>query len=322
MNEVRPIQHNALVSAIAAVMANVHRLGKDETNDFAKYKFTSVDEYKDHLRPLLAANGLAIRMGETGFERFEALNSKGGKTLMCRFTFAIALMHESGAEEPPETTTVMLPYAAAQTTGQARSYALKEWLKAKFLASSGDISEDVDSQPQGEYRTTLPKKDARPLYTKLEKSLDEIERTGTVASLEAWQKSHKGEIESLPDDWLAPLRQRYATVLHALKTRQPLSNGSDKQPVAPRDPAHKATFDMQAPPAHDAETGEVIENGAPTGDTFANYDQWVSDQEAALKAASDDEQDAIWNDTIAPRIEAGQIFPPDADRLKRLLRNT
>ena len=105
------------------------------------------------------------------------------------------------------------------------------------------------------------------------------------------------------------------------------------EPVAPADPAHKAAFDMQAPPAeaadppHDPETGEVLEHEPNAVDDerashFANYPAKIADWHDRLQAASDEDQGEIWDTEIQPYIEDGRIFPPDLDELKGLLRNT
>jgi len=81
--------------------------------------------------------------------------------------------------------------------------------------------------------------------------------------------------------------------------------------------AKKRAADLER---HDPETGELIEANA--GQRFADYDRWLADMEDRLKVASDEDQATIWSDEIAPRMEAGEVFPADRDRLRGLLRNT
>lgn len=147
---------NLLTRAVANVMKDVRRQGAKDENKFAGYKYTSVDDYKDHLRPLLAMQGLAVHCDQVGFSLENVLTSgKGGdkNTLAARFDFEIWLTHVSGAaDENPERITVMLPFVGAQTTGQARSYALKEWAKSRFWATSGNTTEsDPDAHEQMQY---------------------------------------------------------------------------------------------------------------------------------------------------------------------------
>lgn len=140
-----------LNEAIAAVMAKVKRLEKGDKNQFGKYAYTSVDDFKDSIRPLLATTGIVVHMTEVGtVEIIELTKDDGKKSVVAKYVFSITLEHTSGEKGSPEQSTVMLPYTGAQTTGAARSYAFKEWSKSRFLISSGDL-DDADSHPQHNY---------------------------------------------------------------------------------------------------------------------------------------------------------------------------
>lgn len=193
----------ALNDAICLVMLDVKRLRKADNNAFAKYRYTSVDDFKDDLRPKLAEHGLSVHADEVGCETFEHTNSKKETSLHAKFRFNMWLEHSSGEREKPEGLTVILPYTGAQTTGAARSYAVKEWLKSKFLASSGD-SEDAD-QGDGE---VLSKSEARKLYEELQAELKVATAAGEDAMKE-WGVRRKPSIIVLPNDWQLHLRRQY-----------------------------------------------------------------------------------------------------------------
>lgn len=55
-------------------------------------------------------------------------------------------------------------------------------------------------------KTQLPKKDAKPIYTKLQAELDAVK---TRRELEAWVTDNKERIAIMPDDWQDILRLRY-----------------------------------------------------------------------------------------------------------------
>jgi hypothetical protein len=206
-----------LAAAICSVMSEVKRLSKADNNAFQKYKFTSVDDMKDHIRPLLAKNGLSIRTDEVAFEAMELIADSGKKSLVARYKFSFQLVHVSGAVDVPEHSTITLPYTGAQTTGAARSYAAKEWFKSKFLVSTGDISEDADTHEQQSYSKTLPKAKARDEYKKLQDSMrDQAGVIDSVAFIE-WGTQHKSDIALQPEDWQAELRKEYATLLATMK---------------------------------------------------------------------------------------------------------
>lgn len=207
-----------LAKAIAAVMAKVERLKKADDNAFAKYRFTSVDDYKDFLRPLMAENGLTVCMNQTGFNWHKMVQEKDKKEKdHCQFDFQIWLVHSSGEISEKEYTTVCLPYAMAQTTGQARSYALKEWLKSKFLASSGDLAEDADAQ---NYDIQLTKAQARDIYESLTSELRDFAVSGVRDDLIQWHDRNKVLIEAMPNDWNIMLRNEFKQAQVAIKLRE------------------------------------------------------------------------------------------------------
>lgn len=139
-----------LTKAVASVMQDVKRIAKDDRNQHGGYNYTSIDDIKDGLRPLLAKHGLEVRTNEVEYA-LETLKTKTGESVSARITFELKLRHVSGAEDEPERTTVTLPHTGAQTTGAAKSYAIKEWLKGRFLVSTGETDADADSHAPLDY---------------------------------------------------------------------------------------------------------------------------------------------------------------------------
>lgn len=193
-----------IATSVAAVMAEVKRLKKADNNAFARYRYTSVDDFKDAMRPLLAKNGLTICVDETACDIFDRTDDKNKVSAHAKFTFSLWLEHSSGEEGKPERLTVMLPYVGAQTSGAARSYAVKEWLKSRFLASSGD-SEDADQHDVSE---EMSKAEARSLYAELQEEL----RQATLKSVDAmkeWAEKRRASIDVMPKDWRLQLQRQY-----------------------------------------------------------------------------------------------------------------
>jgi len=197
-------QRSDIAEAIAEVMKSVRRLKKADNNAFAKYRYTSVDDFKDALRPLMADNGLTPHSNEVSFDHFERQDEKGKNSLHVKIKFDLWLEHVSGEREDPEGLTVALPYVGAQTSGQARSYAVKEWLKSKFLASSGD-SEDADQHDTNE---EMSKAEARALYTELQGEL-RIAVGKDRDAMEHWAATRRASIDVLPKDWRLQLKRQY-----------------------------------------------------------------------------------------------------------------
>lgn len=231
MNEIRTTSE--LTRAVATVMASVTRLQKADSNAFAKYKFTSVDDFKDHVRPLLASNNLTVRTDEVEFETIEIVADSGKKHMAARYKFTFQLCHSSGESDPLEHFTVMLPYTGPQTSGAARSYALKEWIKSKFLASSGDTDEEADTQEQRGYSKTLTKAKAREEYEGLQKSMRNVIELRDDKALMKWGEDNATDISLQPVDWQKELRREFLEALKSLKANTEIDkgNGKDAGPV-------------------------------------------------------------------------------------------
>lgn len=219
-------------ASIIEVMREVKRLEKESRNEFGKYDYTSVDDFKDALRPLLTKNGLEITTDELSCELIEAEGKQ--KTLCAKFQYAITLRHVEGESDAPEKITVILPYTGAQTTGASRSYAIKEWLKTKFLQSSGDQSEEADQRQQDDYHSVrLPKKDARPIYEMLSKTLREAADTRDPKIILKWGIDNREKAHQMPADWEADIRRCYVEALDEAKANEAIdrdaSNGAALQ---------------------------------------------------------------------------------------------
>lgn len=198
--------HAKLAEAVAAVMSGVERLKKDQNNSFAGYKFTSIDDYKDLIRPLMAEHGLMVCVSQVDYQTFKHTNDKGKESLHCQFDFELWLEHKSGEVSDREGSTVCLPYTSAQTSGQARSYAMKEWLKSKFMASSGDVNEDADAYALD---MKLTKAQARNVHTALIEELRAIGNKADRESLKLWADKNSVLLDAMPNDWTVELRHEY-----------------------------------------------------------------------------------------------------------------
>ena len=137
-----------VAAAIAAVMTEVPKLGKGETNSHGKYNFASIDDFLEAVRPLSAKHGLIILQDE---ESFEVVGD--GKWLSMRFSFTLA--HASGETWAARPTRSIMVNAAmgAQAFGAAQSYALKQFMRSLFQIATGEKGIDADEHAPGD----LPK---------------------------------------------------------------------------------------------------------------------------------------------------------------------
>ena len=53
-----------MFDAICKVMGDIQRQEKLGKNTFDNYNFTSIDDFKDHIRPLFAKHGLSVAINE------------------------------------------------------------------------------------------------------------------------------------------------------------------------------------------------------------------------------------------------------------------
>jgi hypothetical protein len=171
------IEIQTLGKSVIALMAEVKRLEKADKNDFSNYMFTSVDDHKDFIRPLMAKYNLFPSIDELSFKLKEITTvDKSGKSkvgTVAIYNFSIVLEHALGEKSEQERRTVALPFVGGQTSGIALSFALKEWFKSKFLVSTGDQREEADLMDNtAEMR--LGKQDGRKLYTELENEMDAV----------------------------------------------------------------------------------------------------------------------------------------------------
>lgn len=229
-----------LNKAVCAVMAEVHSLKKAEKNDHGKYNYVSVDAFKDFVRPLMAKNGLSLLTNEVDFA-LDTVQSRNGPTVVARITFEFTLHHVSGEIAPAERATIVLPYTGAQTAGAAKSYVIKEYMKGKFLVSTGDKDlieggADADAYKQQEYTGAVPKMgisphetppqntgpqllkrdEARKLYKELQAELVTL---GTVSEVSKWEKSRLLDIQKL-GDWRSYIDKEIANHLEYISPAQ------------------------------------------------------------------------------------------------------
>lgn len=208
-----------LAQAVCDVMAKIKRLEKADLNQFAKYNFTSVDDFKDDGRPLLAAHGLTVIPKEKKFKLSEHQGKKQNETvLLATVKYTMTLQHINGAKGDPEPITIILPYVGAQTSGAARSYAIKEWWKGRFMASSGDVDTEADLNNQDMVEgMRLGKEAARELEKELRRGMKDAIDSRDSKRLAKWGFENKSKIQTLPKDWHIKMQNDYAEEMDALK---------------------------------------------------------------------------------------------------------
>src|SRR6478609_7080771 len=88
-------------AAIVKVSGALKRLEKLHENQHGSYKFASIDDFKDMIRPLEAAEGLYSVVSQESFELITTENSKGSKTTIARIGHRFTVCHSSGEKLDP-----------------------------------------------------------------------------------------------------------------------------------------------------------------------------------------------------------------------------
>jgi len=132
----------ALFATAKAVAANP--LLKDMQNEFAKFKYVPIDSYYAVIPPLALKNGLFWRCRET---------EVGGAGKTFKFQYAFDLIHEGGATvEGYDIVTIYHPAQGAQSSGSARSYADKLFMRTAFKCVTGEKdSEFFNREPEADF---------------------------------------------------------------------------------------------------------------------------------------------------------------------------
>ena len=142
MTEIPKEIAEALFATAKAVADNP--LLKDMQNEFAKFKYVPIDSYYAAIPPLALKHGLFWRCRET---------EVGGEGKTFKFQYSFDLIHEGGATvEGYDIVTIYHPAQGAQSSGSARSYADKLFMRTAFKCVTGEKdSEFFNREPEEDF---------------------------------------------------------------------------------------------------------------------------------------------------------------------------
>ena len=114
---------------------------KDERNDFAEYDYASADAIYSHVREEIASKGYSVWMNEISFDVLEGEKKKQ----WLKVSYEIGLTADGGRPDDKELEriTILAQYAGVQTCQAVRTYALKYFLRGRFLLPTGEKDADV-----------------------------------------------------------------------------------------------------------------------------------------------------------------------------------
>lgn len=201
-----------IAKAVIAITKDIGIIQKDGVNSFQKYKYTKWEDINDKLSPLLAEHGLIIVQSEISRDLLE----KGDKGSVLAIVYHFTLVNEDGDSWPEVEWTAIARLTDAKGTtddkaaSKCHTQAEKQFCIKQFKIRTDDF---VDA----DQHQTLPKKDARDIYTKLQAEIDTAE---SRVELGTWAKNNAERIEVLPRDWQGILRERYAEKLGDLRNQE------------------------------------------------------------------------------------------------------
>lgn len=145
-----------VAAAIAAVMKEVPKLTKGETNTHGNFNFTSIDDFLEAVRPICAEKGLIIVQDEESFEMRETRDRSDKPTTWLLIVYAFTLSHSSGETwtHRPRRSIMVNAAMGSQAFGAAQSYALKQFERSLFQIATGEATVDADSHPPGNLPST------------------------------------------------------------------------------------------------------------------------------------------------------------------------
>ena len=146
----------AVSNAIAAVMADIPKLAREETNKHANYKFASIDDFLDAVRPLCAKHKLAIVQDEASFTIVQTMDKYGKPSDWLQMGFAYTVATAGVSWGPVMRSIMVRADMGSQAFGAAQSYSLKQFMRSLFQISTGD-GEDADSHEQSSIASSAAK---------------------------------------------------------------------------------------------------------------------------------------------------------------------
>ena len=197
MTEIPKEIAEALFATAKAVADNP--LVKDMQNEFAKFRYVPIDSFYAAIPPLALKNGLFWRCRET---------EVGGEGKTFKFQYAFDLIHETGKTvESYDTVTIYHPAQGAQSSGSARSYADKLFMRTTFKVVTGERDSEYFQKQEGvdadatdnsnEEANAEAAKDAAKMKKKASKPVaaNKKDSDASPMSVEEWRQALLGHPE-------------------------------------------------------------------------------------------------------------------------------
>ena len=189
----------AIATGLAKAQARVNRVGKDGTNAFHKYKYTSAEALIEAAVDLMGEQGIALV--QCGWDRIQRPEDPA------RISVRYILTHASGEswEMPPSSTPVIpekgRPWDKAEAA--ALTYSLGYTLRGLLKIPRADADDDVDQRNDDH----TPQPTTARMVPAVEEVLAAFEETTT-------EEQHKAAREMMEAAWPHVMDQGDRTKMH------------------------------------------------------------------------------------------------------------
>lgn len=198
-----------LAGALLKIQGELSGVVKDSTNPHFKNRYASLETVIDTIKPVMQKHGVVFMQTPGAYTDGVA-------------TITTTLIHAQSGES--HSATIGLPVAKQdpQGVGSAITYACRYSLMA--ILGLPPVDDDAQSastpssaKPSVVKMQTLPKKDAREIYEKLQSSMRDA---GSREHLKAWGDANKDRIKVLPEDWQDILRLQFEELMADLRQQE------------------------------------------------------------------------------------------------------
>ena len=189
-----------LADALAKAQGEIKNAAFNRINPHFKNRYADLASVFDALRGPFSKNGIAVT---------QTTEVREGMMLL-----VTTVAHASGqwfaSEYPLPSPGAVRPQELGSALTYARRYSLQ--------SIAGIAADDDDDAEAAEKTTkTLPKKDARDIYTKMQA---EVDGATSRETLKKWGADNADRIKVLPEDWQDILRLRYEEKMADLRQQE------------------------------------------------------------------------------------------------------
>ncbi len=200
----KPMPYAASIAkAVLSVSREIGTIQREGFNSFQKYKYTRWEDINERLSPLLQKHGLIIVQSEINRSLLE--ENAQGSVLAIVYHFTL-VNGDTGEQWPPIEWTGIARLRDAKGVSDDKAATKCHTQAEKFFCVKQFkiVTDDLTAEDR---HAALPKKDARDIYTKLQA---EIDAQTSLVELGIWGNHNSDRIKTLPPDWQAILRERFA----------------------------------------------------------------------------------------------------------------